>query len=100
MKNFWIRSLITLSTVLFMQFAFASVDLNTATQAQLEAVKGLGPVKSKAIVDYRTKNGAFKTVEDVQKVPGIKAGVFAKVKTELTVGGKPAAVAVKKEKAK
>ena len=45
--------------------AFAAVDVNTADQAALEAVKGLGPVKSKAIIDERTKNGPYKDADDL-----------------------------------
>ncbi len=78
--------------------AFAMVDINTASQAELEAINGFGPAKAKAIVEYRSKNGPFKTVEDLKKVPGIKDGVFNKVKTEVAVGGKTAAPAAKTEK--
>jgi competence protein ComEA len=78
--------------------AFAMVDINTASQAELEAVNGFGPAKAKAIVEYRSKNGPFKTVEDLKKVPGIKDGVFNKVKAEVAVGGKTAAPAAKTEK--
>ena len=45
----------------FCSASMAAVDLNTANQQQLEAVKGIGPQKAKAIIDYRTKNGAFKS---------------------------------------
>ena len=50
--------------------AFAAVNINTASQAELESIKGIGPAKSKAIIDYRTKNGAFKTVDDLDNVKG------------------------------
>ena len=53
--------------------AFAAVDLNTASQQELESVKGIGPAKAKAILDYRTKNGPFKAVDDLAKVPGFGA---------------------------
>lgn len=45
--------------------ALAAININTANQQQLESLNGIGPVKAKAIIDYRTKNGAFKTVEAV-----------------------------------
>ena len=73
----------------FCSFAFSAVDLNTANQQQLEAVNGLGAAKAKAIIEYRSKNGAFKSTEDVMKVQGIKQGVYNKVKNEISVGGKP-----------
>ncbi|WP_434633004.1 ComEA family DNA-binding protein [Chromobacterium sp. CV08] len=76
--------------------AWAAVNLNTATAQQLESLNGIGPVKAKAIVDYRTKNGPFKTVDDLKKVPGIGDKTLDKLRKELTVGGaapaaKPAA---------
>ncbi len=74
----------------FVSSAFAAVDINTATQQQLEALNGIGPEKAKAIVDYRQKNGAFKTTEDLMKVPGIKEGTYGKIKAEVMVGGKAA----------
>ncbi|WP_273431036.1 helix-hairpin-helix domain-containing protein [Chitinibacter tainanensis] len=80
--------------------AYAAVDLNTATQQQLEALNGIGPQKAKDIIDYRSKNGPFKSAEDVMKVPGIKEGTFAKIKSEVTVGGKAAAAAPAKADAK
>ncbi|WP_035053287.1 ComEA family DNA-binding protein [Andreprevotia chitinilytica] len=71
--------------------AFAAVDINTATAPQLEAIKGIGPAKAKAIIDYRTKNGPFKTTEDLQKVPGIKEATYKKIAAEVSVGGKAGA---------
>lgn len=77
----------------FVSSAFAAVDINTATPQQLEALKGIGPEKAKAIVDYRQKNGPFKTADDLMKVPGIKQGTYNKIKTEVSVGGKAAPAA-------
>lgn len=67
--------------------AAAAVNLNTASETELQAVKGIGPAKAKAIVDYRTKNGSFKKVEDLQNVSGFGAKSVEKLKPELTVGG-------------
>lgn len=66
---------------------WAVVDLNTANQAQLEGVSGIGPSKAKAIIDYRTKNGVFKTVDELDKVPGFGKATLDKLRTELSVGG-------------
>lgn len=77
----------------FATSAFAAVDINTANQQQLETVKGIGPAKAKAILEYRQKNGPFKSVDDLTKVPGIKAGTLNKIKAEISVGGKAAAPA-------
>lgn len=70
----------------------AAVDVNTADQQTLESLKGIGPVKSKAIIDERTKNGPFKDEDDLAKrVNGLGAKSVAKLKAEgLTVGGSSA----------
>jgi competence protein ComEA len=74
--------------------AFAAVDINTASEAELDKLPGIGPVKAKAIVAERQKNGPFKSVDDLKRVKGIGDKVFDKLKTEITVSGggaKPAA---------
>lgn len=56
------------------------VSLNTATQAMLDSLPGIGEVFSKRIVDYRTVNGNFKTIEDLKKVTGIGDSLFESLK--------------------
>lgn len=68
---------------------WAAVDLNTATQSELESVKGIGTKKAQVIVEHRTKNGPFKNVDDLANVKGFGKASVAKLKDELTVG-KPA----------
>ncbi len=77
--------------MLFAGLAAAAVDLNSATAAELDAVKGIGPAKAKAIIDYREKNGPFKSVDDLKGVKGFGAKTIEKLRPELTVGGAPAA---------
>ena len=67
--------------------AFAAVNINTATQQELESLQGIGPAKAKAIIDYRKANGDFKTVEDLAKVKGIGDKTVAKLKPQLSVSG-------------
>lgn len=47
------------------------LDLNTATAEQLDALPGVGPATAKAIVDYRTRHGRYRSVTDLLEVPGI-----------------------------
>lgn len=68
-------------------FAFATVNLNTATVQDLDAIKGIGPVKAKAIVDYRTKNGPFKSVDDLKKVSGFGAKTIDKLRKDVAISG-------------
>ncbi|HEX9990923.1 MAG TPA: ComEA family DNA-binding protein [Chloroflexia bacterium] len=62
------------------------VDLNTATAAQLEELPGIGEVLAARIVDYRSANGPFKTIEDIMSVPGIKDAVYEQIRNLVTVG--------------
>src|SRR5438067_1521864 len=48
-----------------------AVDLNDATAEQLDALPGVGPATAKAILQFRTQHGRFRTVEDLLSVPGI-----------------------------
>ncbi|GBG12710.1 competence protein ComEA [Novimethylophilus kurashikiensis] len=81
--------------------AWAAVDLNTATQAELESVNGIGPKKAQAIIEYRKKNGNFKSVDDLDNVSGFGKKTVDKVKKEVSVGNATAAAAAgKQEKAK
>lgn len=66
-------------------FGADQVNLNTATQTQIEAVAGVGPTKAKAIVDYRTKNGSFKSVDELDNVTGFGKKTVEKVKGGFTV---------------
>lgn len=65
--------------------ASKAVDLNTATEAQLKSIKGIGDAKAKAIVEYRTKNGNFKSVDDLAKVKGFGKKTVEQIKDLVTV---------------
>ena len=66
--------------------ALGAVNLNTASEAELDAIKGIGPGKAKAIVEYRDKNGPFKTVDDLGNVKGFGKKSIDKLRPELSVG--------------
>ena len=76
-----------LAIVSFIGMAFAAVNINTADQKQLESLRGIGPVRAKAILSYREKNGPFRTLEDVDKVPGIGKGTLEKIKDDVVFSG-------------
>ena len=76
-----------ISLLVSLSFAFAGVNVNTATQAELQTLNGIGPVKAKAIIDYRAKNGPFKSLEELDKVPGVGQGTLAKIKNDVTLTG-------------
>jgi competence protein ComEA len=63
----------------------APINLNTATQAQLESLPGIGPKAAQRILEYRQKNGNFKKTEDLMNVKGIGEKSFLKLKPLLTV---------------
>ena len=75
--------------------ATAAVNLNTATKDELVALPGIGPAKAQAILDYRSKNGAFKSIEELKDVKGIGAKRYEKIKSDLTVVGASAKTAAK-----
>jgi competence protein ComEA len=62
------------------------VDLNTAAQAELETLPGVGPVTAGKIIAYREANGPFQRIEDIQEVPGIGPATFEGLKDLVTVG--------------
>ncbi|WP_298394749.1 helix-hairpin-helix domain-containing protein [uncultured Azonexus sp.] len=66
--------------------AMAAVNINTATEAELDAVKGIGPGKARAIVEHRDKNGPFKSVDDLTNVKGFGKKSIDKLRPELTTG--------------
>jgi competence protein ComEA len=65
------------------------IDINTATQAELESLPGIGPVTAEKIIAYRAANGPFQDIEAIQDVPGIGPGLFEKIKNLITVNSTP-----------
>ncbi len=72
------------SFVMTMSFAFAQVDVNKGDAAALDSIKGIGPAKSKQIIEERTKGGDFKDWADFQK--RVK-GIGDKSSTKLSQAG-------------
>ncbi|MDR1995780.1 helix-hairpin-helix domain-containing protein [Azonexus sp.] len=77
--------------------ALAAVNINTASVDELNTVKGIGPSKAKAIVEYREKNGPYKTLDDLKEVKGFGTKSVDKLRDELSVGDASAAASKKKK---
>ena len=63
----------------------ALVNINTASPEELDALDGVGPSTAQKIIDYRTANGGFKTIEEIKEVPGIGDAKFAAMQASITV---------------
>lgn len=61
------------------------VNLNTATLDELNSLPGIGPTLAQRIIDYRTQNGNFSTIEDLMNVSGIGVSTFEEIKNLITV---------------
>lgn len=61
------------------------VNINTANESQLTTLTGIGPVKARAILDYRLQIGAFSSLEQLMDVSGIGPATFEKIKNDITL---------------
>ena len=61
------------------------VNVNKANTEDLIKIRGIGPVMAKRIIEYRDKNGAFKSVDDLTQVQGIGGNKLQKIKDQVTV---------------
>ena len=108
-----LKKLLMLCVALVLSFSAgfaAAVEVNSADQAALESVKGIGPVHAKAIIDERTRNGPFKDADDLAtRVKGIgnksvvnleAAGLTINGSTAPPTGAKAAAPAAAKQVSK
>jgi len=62
------------------------IDINIASQAELESLPGIGPTTAQKIIEYRDANGPFLSTEDIINVPGIGPGTYERIKDLITVG--------------
>ena len=61
------------------------ININTASETELCTLTGIGPSRAADIVRYREQNGAFLSIEEIMNVPGIKDGLFQKIRDLITV---------------
>ena len=65
------------------------INLNWATQAELESLPGIGPEMAKRILDYRDQNGPFESIEAIQQISGIGPATYARLQNLITVDEYP-----------
>jgi comEA protein len=63
----------------------APINLNTATEADLDTLPGIGPALAQRIIDYRTQHGAFRSIDELRNVSGIGDAKFAEIKDLVAV---------------
>lgn len=62
-----------------------TININTATQKELEGLKGIGAVKAQAIIAYREKHGNFQTTAELAQVDGIGNATLSAIRSYITV---------------
>jgi len=93
MRRFLRSLILSLALCPLAAMALEPVNINTADAAALQQINGIGPSKANAIIEYRKTNGAFATVDDLVKVPGIGEKSLEQLKPQVTVGTAAAAPA-------
>ncbi|MDD4069415.1 MAG: SLBB domain-containing protein [Candidatus Izemoplasmatales bacterium] len=61
------------------------VNINTASLLDLQTLKGIGEILAQRIIDYRLENGAFKNIQEIMLVSGIKTSIYEQIKNNITV---------------
>lgn len=61
------------------------ININSASLSDLQKINGVGEVKAQSIIDYREKNGGFKSIEDIKNVEGIGDKTFEKIKDKISI---------------
>ena len=62
------------------------ININTATLEELDGLPGIGPTIAQRIIDYRSENGPFTTIEEIMDVSGVGTATFDEIKDLITVG--------------
>ncbi|MDD7794862.1 helix-hairpin-helix domain-containing protein [Clostridium sp. 'White wine YQ'] len=62
-----------------------TININTATEAELDTLPGVGKVMAGKIIEYREKNGGFKSIEELKKIDRVGEGTFDKLKDKISI---------------
>jgi competence protein ComEA len=73
----WSAHFIFVCSLLLASFSGHALDINTATEEELQTLKGIGEKRAEAIIVYRSNNGPFMSAEDLKKVPGIGSSIIS-----------------------
>ncbi len=84
-KRKWILGLVILMFPIIIHAA-TLVNINTASASVLDTLPYISHSTAEKIVEYRNTNGLFANIEDIEKVAGIKSGIFSHIKSLITVG--------------
>jgi len=76
---------INVYSIIFSNSSTTKININTADEKALSSIDEIGAERSKKIIDYRLKNGNFKSIEEIKNVDGIGEGIFEKIKDYITV---------------
>ena len=77
--------------------ALAPLDINTADVESLQTLNGIGPALAQRIIDYRDKNGPFRSLEDLLQVKGIGESTLESFRDRVTVAAEAETEAPEKE---
>lgn len=61
------------------------ININTANIEELKTINGVGDARAKSIIEYREKNGGFKSIDDIKNVTGITEKMFEKIKEQIEI---------------
>ena len=67
------------------QISDGKININSASLEELMTLPGIGESKAQCIIDYRQEHGAYKEIEEIKNISGIKSGVFEKIKDLIKV---------------